>query len=165
MAKRYQHDALRIAATGEGQAHRDIEYRAITVAPRETDRALVNILRWYNERALVFCATRAAVTRLHGNLTERGFNAVALSGELTQAERNRALQALRDRRAQVCVATDVAARGIDLPDLGLVVHAETLRRWRKSRHGPSFLKLGGRCFYTIDALRDFYQRSIRSGVG
>ena len=127
LAKRYQHDALRIAATGEGQAHRDIEYRAITVAPRETDRALVNILRWYNERALVFCATRAAVTRLHGNLTERGFNAVALSGELTQAERNRALQALRDRRAQVCVATDVAARGIDLPDLGLVVHAELPR--------------------------------------
>jgi len=127
LAKRYQHEALRIAATGEGQAHRDIEYRAITVAPRETDRALVNILRWYNERALVFCATRAAVTRLHGNLTERGFNAVALSGELTQAERNRALQALRDRRAQVCVATDVAARGIDLPDLGLVVHAELPR--------------------------------------
>src|SRR3954454_25333352 len=82
LAKRYQRNALRIAAAGEGQAHRDIEYRAITVAPRETDRALVNILRWYNERALVFCATRAAVTRLHGNLTERGFSAVALSGEL-----------------------------------------------------------------------------------
>ena len=127
LARRYQHDALRIAATDEGQAHRDIEYRAITVAPREADRALVNILRWYDERAIVFCATRAAVTRLHGNLTERGFNAVALSGELTQAERNRALQALRDRRAQVCVATDVAARGIDLPDLGLVVHAELPR--------------------------------------
>lgn len=127
LARRYQRDALRIAATGEGQAHRDIEYRAITVPPRETERALVNILRWYDERAIVFCATRAAVTRLHGNLTERGFNAVALSGELTQAERNRALQALRDRRAQVCVATDVAARGIDLPDLGLVVHAELPR--------------------------------------
>src|SRR3546814_11049924 len=40
------------------------------------------------------------------------------------SERNHALQALRDRRARVCVATDVAARGIDLPDLGLVIHAE-----------------------------------------
>ncbi|PPQ31781.1 DEAD/DEAH box helicase [Rhodopila globiformis] len=127
LARRYQRDALRIAATAEGQAHHDIAYHAITVAPRETERALINVLRWYDERAIVFCATRVAVARVYGNLTERGFNAVALSGELTQAERNRALQALRDRRAQVCVATDVAARGIDLPDLGLVVHAELPR--------------------------------------
>jgi ATP-dependent RNA helicase DeaD len=126
LAKRYQKDALRIAATAEG-AHRDISYEAVVIAPREAERALVNVLRWHDERAIVFCATRAAVARLHGNLTERGFSAVALSGELTQAERNRALQALRDRRAQVCVATDVAARGIDLPDLGLVVHAELPR--------------------------------------
>jgi hypothetical protein len=41
----------------------------------------------------------------------------------------------------------------------------TLRRWRESRRGPSFLKIGGRYFYTIGALRDFYQRSIRGGVG
>jgi ATP-dependent RNA helicase DeaD len=49
---------------------------------------------------------------------------VALSGELSQNERNHALQALRDGRARVCVATDVAARGIDLPGLSLVIHAE-----------------------------------------
>lgn len=41
----------------------------------------------------------------------------------------------------------------------------TLRRWRESRRGPSFLKIGGRYFYTIGALRDFYQRSIRAGTG
>jgi len=127
LAKQYQRDALRIAASGEGGAHRDISYSAVLIAPREAERALVNLLRWHEERAIVFCSTRAAVARLHGNLTERGFNAVALSGELTQAERNRALQALRDRRAQICVATDVAARGIDLPELGLVVHAELPR--------------------------------------
>lgn len=62
--------------------------------------------------------------RLHGALQERGFSVVALSGEMTQAERNSALTAMRDGRARVCVATDVAARGLDLPDLGLVIHAE-----------------------------------------
>ena len=41
----------------------------------------------------------------------------------------------------------------------------TLRRWRESRRGPSFLKIGGRYFYTIGSLRDFYQRSIRGGAG
>jgi ATP-dependent RNA helicase DeaD len=49
---------------------------------------------------------------------------VALSGELTQHERTQALQSLRDGRARVCVATDVAARGIDLPNLDLVIHAD-----------------------------------------
>src|SRR3546814_6528676 len=52
---------------------------------------------------------------------------VALSGEHSQNERNQALQALRDRRAKVCVATDVAARGIDLPTLSLVIHVEIPR--------------------------------------
>ena len=125
LAKQYQRDALRIEASGEGAQHRDIEYRALLIAPHEMERAVVNTLRFFDaQRTLVFCRTRAAVARLHGNLAERGFAAVPLSGELTQAERNRALQGLRDGRARVCVATDVAARGIDLPDLGLVIHAE-----------------------------------------
>ena len=66
---------------------------------------------------MVFCATRENVRHLHASLLERGFAAVALSGELSQNERNHALQALRDGRARVCVATDVAARGLDLPTL------------------------------------------------
>jgi ATP-dependent RNA helicase DeaD len=86
---------------------------------------VVNVLRFYeSSRALVFCATREAVRHLYGALRERGFEAVALSGELAQRERTDALQALRDGHARVCVATDVAARGLDLPDLGLVIHAE-----------------------------------------
>lgn len=128
LAKGYQRDALRIEATSQGEQHGDIEYRAALVAPHELERAVVNILRLEDPRiAMVFCATRATVARLHGNLGERGFSAVALSGELSQAERNRALQNLRDGRARVCVATDVAARGIDLPDLGLVIHADLPR--------------------------------------
>ena len=86
---------------------------------------MVNVLRLHEMRAtLVFCATREAVKRLHARLVERGFSAVALSGELTQSERTQALQALRDGRARVLVATDVAARGLDLPDLALVIHAD-----------------------------------------
>ncbi|MDB5414588.1 MAG: ATP-dependent helicase [Rubritepida sp.] len=125
LAKGYQKDALRIAASGEGTQHSDIEYRALSVAPGEMERAVVNTLRFFDPRtALVFCTTRAAVARLHGNLVERGFSAVALSGELSQTERSRAMQGLRDGRARVCVATDVAARGLDLPDLALVIHAD-----------------------------------------
>ena len=94
-------------------------------APRDREHAIINLLRFYEARmALVFCKTRAEVNRLLSRFTNRGFSAVALSGELSQSERMHALQALRDGRARVCVATDVAARGIDLPGLELVIHAD-----------------------------------------
>ncbi|MFT3968349.1 MAG: helicase C-terminal domain-containing protein, partial [Sphingobium sp.] len=86
------------------------------------------------ETAILFCATRDSVRRLHASLIERGFAAVALSGEHSQNERNHALQALRDRRARVCVATDVAARGIDLPGLSLVIHVEIPRDAETLQH-------------------------------
>ena len=128
LAKRYQRDALRISTVGEDRGHGDISYQVVTVAPPDIENAVVNLLRLHEaETAILFCATRENVRRLHASLTERGFNVVALSGEHSQSERNHALQSLRDRRARVCVATDVAARGIDLPNLSLVVHVELPR--------------------------------------
>ncbi len=128
LARRYQRDALRISTVGDDRGHGDIAYQAVTVAPAEIEQAVVNLLRFHEaETAMLFCATRENVRRLHATLYERGFHVVALSGEHSQQERNTALQALRDRRARVCVATDVAARGIDLPTLSLVVHVELPR--------------------------------------
>ena len=125
LAKRYQNDALRIDTIGRNEPHRDIEYRAVRVAPNEVEHAVVNLLRFFEAPgALVFANTRESVRSLHAKLRERGFAVVGLSGELSQRERADALQALRDGHARVCVATDVAARGLDLPDLGLVIHAE-----------------------------------------
>ncbi|MES2638029.1 MAG: DEAD/DEAH box helicase [Myxococcota bacterium] len=125
LATRYQRDALRVAATNMDEQHVDIEYRAVVVSPREREHVVVNLLRFMDPpTALVFCATRDGVGHLHASLVERGFTAVALSGELSQNERARALQSLRDGRARVLVATDVAARGLDLPQLNLVIHAD-----------------------------------------
>ena len=125
LAQHYQRDALRIKTVGASEGHADIEYRAIRVAHNKAESTIVNLLRFMDPpNALVFCATRNAVRHLEAILVERGFAAVALSGELSQHERNHALQALRDGRARVCVATDVAARGLDLPNLGLVIHAD-----------------------------------------
>ena len=125
LAGTYQKNALRLVVGSADTAHSDIEYRCVRVAPSEIELATVNVLRFFESgSALVFCATREGVRKLHADLVERGFSVVALSGELSQAERSHALQALRDRRARVCVATDVAARGIDIPDLDLVIHAD-----------------------------------------
>ncbi len=151
LAQRYQNDALRIAVAGGARGHADIEYRAVRIVPREVEHAVVNLLRFYEPpSALVFANTRETVRHLQSALLERGFSTVSLSGELSQNERNHALQALRDGRARVCVATDVAARGIDLPGLALVIHAdlpndaETLqhrsgRTGRAGRKGVSVL--------------------------
>ncbi|BDG07921.1 DEAD/DEAH box helicase [Anaeromyxobacter paludicola] len=139
LARKYQQDALRIAATPAGEAHQDIEYRAHFVSTRERERAVVNVLRLQDARsALVFCNTREAVNHLSASLDERGFATVAISGELTQAERTRALKQLRDGRARVLVATDVAARGLDLPDVSLVIHADL------PRDAPGLLHRSGR---------------------
>ncbi len=125
MAKQYQQDAFRVEVAGGDGGHADIEYRAIRIAPGDVEHAVVNVLRFFESpTTIVFCNTRSAVNHLQAALLERGFSVVALSGELTQNERTKALQSLRDGRARVCVATDVAARGIDLPNLGLVIHAD-----------------------------------------
>lgn len=125
LAKRYQRNAVRVTTTSDQTQHLDIEYRALSCAPNDRDNAIVNVLRFYEAtNALVFCATRATVNHMTSRLNNRGFSVVALSGELSQNERTHALQAMRDGRARVCVATDVAARGIDLPNLELVIHAD-----------------------------------------
>ena len=125
LAKNYQRDAVRISTAAETKQHVDIEYRALTVAGSDRENAIINVLRYYEApNAIVFCSTRAAVNHLTARFNNRGFSVVALSGELSQSERTHALQAMRDGRARVCIATDVAARGIDLPGLDLVVHAD-----------------------------------------
>ncbi|MEB3416816.1 DEAD/DEAH box helicase [Alteriqipengyuania sp. WL0013] len=135
LAARYQRDALRIDTMGSERGHGDIAYQAMATPPHEVENAVVNLLRFHDaDTAMLFCATRDNVRRLHATLQERGFGVVALSGEHSQSERNQALQALRDRRASVCVATDVAARGIDLPSLSLVVHVEIPRDAETLQH-------------------------------
>ncbi len=125
LARQYQRDAFRIETLGERSGHADIEYRVARVPMPRIESAVVNFLRFIDPPgALVFCNTRERVRHMEAMLRERGFAAVSLSGELSQHERNQALQALRDGRAKVCVATDVAARGIDLPQIELVIHAE-----------------------------------------
>ncbi|SEP11793.1 ATP-dependent RNA helicase DeaD [Salinihabitans flavidus] len=125
LAKQFQRDAVRVTTQTGSSQHADIAYQALRVAETDAENAIINVLRFHDaQNALVFANTRAAVNRLMARFSNRGFSVVSLSGELSQTERTHALQAMRDGRARVCVATDVAARGIDLPKLELVIHAD-----------------------------------------
>lgn len=125
LAQDFQKQAVRVTVAAKGGQHADISYQAMQVAAADAENAIVNVLRFHEaQNAIIFCNTRATVNRLTTRLSNRAFSVVALSGELSQQERTHALQAMRDGRARVCVATDVAARGIDLPNLELVIHAD-----------------------------------------
>lgn len=125
LAERYQRNALRISTINKNEQHLDIQYRAVLAPSRDQEHGIMNVLRYYDAKnALVFCGTRATVNHLTTRLNNRGFSVVSLSGELSQKERTSALKSMREGRSKVCVATDVAARGIDLPNLELVIHAD-----------------------------------------
>ena len=125
LAKTVQKNAVRVATTASSEQHADIEYQLMLVRRDEREHAIINtLLDSDSKSALVFCHTREAVRHLTARLANRGFSVVSLSGEMAQSERSNALQSMRDGRAHVCVATDVAARGIDLPNLDLVIHAD-----------------------------------------
>ena len=125
LAENYQQDAVRVNTVSAKTAHIDISYQAVTVNSNDTEKAIINLLLYHDApNAIVFCARRETVNRLTSRLNNRGFSVVALSGEYSQKERTNSLMAMRSGRARVCVATDVAARGIDLPGLDLVIHAD-----------------------------------------
>jgi ATP-dependent RNA helicase DeaD len=169
LAKRFQKDALRISVNQKDKQHADIEYRAIPVAAAERENAVINVLRYFEaSRALVFCATREGVKHLASRLGNRGFAAVALSGELSQSERTRALQEMRDGRARVCVATDVASRGIDLPNLDLVIHADLPKNGETLLHRSGRTGRAGRSGVSVIIIPHSKRRSmerILSGAG
>jgi len=129
LAAHYQKDAVRVDARTLGEqgagGHEDICYVAHLIAMGDRMPAVINVLRQHaDDRAIVFGTTRDGVADLHRAIVREGFRAVVLSGDRAQSDRNRALQALREGEAQVLVATNVAARGLDLPEVDLVVHAD-----------------------------------------
>ena len=125
LADRFQRDAQLIKGHAHGQAHADIEHVALRIHAREHYGALVNLLLLAgDERTLVFVRTREDTTTLSDKLAADGFTALPLSGDLAQAQRTRTLAAFRSGTIRALIATDVAARGLDIQDVTTVVHVD-----------------------------------------
>ncbi|MEZ5962598.1 MAG: DEAD/DEAH box helicase [Planctomycetota bacterium] len=123
LADAFQKAPQTLQGTRLGVANADIEHRVCRVHLRDRYAALVNLLLMQaGERTLVFVRTRQDTATLAAQLAEDGFAAMALSGELAQTQRTRTLHAFRSGIVSVLVATDVAARGLDVPDVNVVVH-------------------------------------------
>ena len=125
LANRYQRNAADVQGTQRGEANEDITHIAHMVRSGERDAVLVNLLLLNpGERTLVFVRTRADAADIADRLANRGFGARALSGEMEQWERTKTLDAFRNGNISTLVATDVAARGLDVPDVSRVIHAD-----------------------------------------
>ncbi|MCC6524413.1 MAG: DEAD/DEAH box helicase [Polyangiaceae bacterium] len=125
LADSVQKEPLHVEGTRLGVAHTDIEHLLHLVEPRDRLPALVNLLLSEPDgQTLVFARTRADVAELTEALLEAGFTVRSLSGEMAQGERERALAAFKRGELHALVATDVAARGIDVQDVARVIQME-----------------------------------------
>ncbi|ADV68131.1 DEAD/DEAH box helicase [Deinococcus maricopensis] len=123
IGNKYLKDPLVVDLVGESrmQAAQTVQHLKVKVGRTRT-RVLADFLTIYNpERAIVFTRTKREVDELAMELIHRGLEAEALHGDLAQSQRERALGSFRAGRVRVLVATDVAARGLDIPEIDLVV--------------------------------------------
>jgi superfamily II DNA/RNA helicase len=118
---------------GEDQQSSTIEHRVLLVEQREK-RAVIEQLVAGPGKTLVFARTRAFAEELADQLDDAGIAAVSLHGDLNQARRTRNLEKLTSGRVRVLVATDVAARGIHVDDISLVVQADAPDEYKTYLH-------------------------------
>ncbi|NLL37294.1 MAG: DEAD/DEAH box helicase [Fretibacterium sp.] len=144
LAARYLEAPLTLSLVEEGEQHEDIVHRVYQIPSRRRFEGLVNILLWeHPRRSLVFCHTRLESIEIAQRLQDEGFNAAALHGEMTQRERNAVLASFKSGSMPCLVATNVAARGLDVEgvthviQLGLPDDCETFvhRSGRTGRAG------------------------------
>ena len=129
LASRYMRDPASCEVGGSGaRTAAAIEERVYTVHGRDKTAALARIIEAEGiEQALVFARTRAGTNTLAHALTAQGYAAESLNGEMSQPARDAVLNKFRSGRLQILVGTDVAARGLDIDDLGLVVNYDLPR--------------------------------------
>ncbi len=164
VAARHQRDSLMIAGTAPGESNSDIDYRTMIVAQNQRLSALVNVLLVEPDaKTLVFVRTRVDTAGLSDALVDLGFAVRPLSGDLNQRERTNTLNSFRRGQTPILVATDVAARGLDVQDIAQVIHVDlpensemlthrSGRTGRAGRKGRSLIFVPPRAAYRVNAL-------------
>ncbi len=120
------HDPVQIMISPEAPTVDKIDQKCMLVEKGSKDGLLVHLLeshpQWY--RVIVFARTRHGADRVERKLGKAGISAAAIHSDKTQGQRTRALKSFKDGRTRVLVATDIASRGIDVPDIDVVVNME-----------------------------------------
>ncbi len=118
LARRYLRDPQRVTIEQETQTAPQTRQMYVEVQYRAKVEALTRILDLESpSSAIVFCRTKREVDDVAGTLQARGYTAVAVHGDINQGQRERLLRQFREGRAELLIATEVAARGLDIPDV------------------------------------------------
>ena len=150
IAKRYLNKPKEITIGNKNEGNANIKHVHYMVSAKHKYLALKRIADYYpNIYGIVFCRTRKETQEIADALIKDGYNADALHGELSQAQRDYVMQKFRIRALQILVATDVAARGLDVNDLTHVIHyglpddiaSFTHRSGRTARAGKTGLSI------------------------
>ena len=117
------HDAKHLLLESKDIMHQAITHQFLRCQIEDKPARIAKFLeRRRNERGLIFCRSKAGAIKLGGILNEKGFSTGVLQGNLSQKDREKVMRAFRKERIQYVVATDVAARGIDIEGLSFVIH-------------------------------------------
>ena len=160
--------AHRIEISAKNVVNKNIDHQYLMVAEVEKLKELINALRKTgHQRALIFCKTKATAQRLEKQLQSRNIAAGAIHGDLLQKERDKVMRGFKNERIQFLVATDLAARGLDIPELQYVFHYQlpdkleyyTHRSGRTARAGRNGVSL---CFVTTGDMKQirFFEKSL-----
>jgi ATP-dependent RNA helicase DeaD len=116
-------DFIQVHVDPQTAMNADIEHQYLVCKPEEKRDALKYFLRAHpDERGLIFCRTKAAAQELTGYLHKNGFSVDELHGDLNQADRDQIMRAFKNNDFKLLIATDIAARGLDVKELHFVIH-------------------------------------------
>ena len=122
LASKYLKEPLMLSVDEEGEQHEDILHRVYKIPSNKRFEGLVDILLWeHPSRSLVFCHTKMESIEIAQRLQDHGFSAAALQGDMTQGERNAVLASFKSGSVPCLVATNVAARGLDIEGVSHVI--------------------------------------------
>jgi ATP-dependent RNA helicase DeaD len=123
IAKTYLHNAKEITIGTKNEGSKNVHHIAYTVHAKDKYLALKRVVDFYPQiYGIIFCRTRKETQEIADKLIQDGYNADSLHGELSQVQRDLVMQKFRQRHLQLLVATDVAARGLDVNDLTHVIN-------------------------------------------
>lgn len=172
ITKKYQHDAVNIKVVKKELTVPSIEQYYYDVKRKDKTEVLTRLLDYYNPKlSLVFCNTKKMVDELTDALKDRGYLAEGLHGDMKQVQRDRVMKAFRSGRVEILIATDVAARGIDVDDVEAVFNYDIPqddeyyvhrigRTGRAGRTGCAFTFIKGKEVYKLKDIMRYCKTKI-----
>lgn len=164
-------DAHRIEVSGSNVVNKNIEHQYYVCSENDKLQVLMQFLRSQKDnRGMIFCKTKVATQKLAKQLIAKNVAADAIHGDLLQKERDKVMRAFKNESLQILVATDIAARGIDVADLSFVAHFQlpekneyyTHRSGRTARAGKEGISL---CFVTSPEIKQIRYFEKELGIG